>query len=274
MSFLSSRSETIGFIGAGNMAAALIRGFIRAGFPAEQILICDLDTEKTRALQEQWGVQVLPDAAALQKQAEVLFLAVKPAGILPLLSSLPQAPASRLWISLAPGISLARLGDALGAEARIIRSMPNTPALVGAGATALCPGAHTTSEDRALAEELFRAAGLTVTVEEKMMDAVTGLSGSGPAFVLLAIEALADGGVHAGLPRASALQLAAQTVLGTAQLVLETGQHPGALKDAVTSPGGTTIRGVEALENRGFRGALLSAVVAAAARSRELSQSE
>jgi pyrroline-5-carboxylate reductase len=175
-----------------------------------------------------------------------------------------------LVISIVAGVTLRRLADGLGAETRLIRVMPNTPCLVGASASGFCPNAETAATDGDLVAKLFGAVGTAIPVPENHLDAVTGLSGSGPAFVYVMIEALADGGVRAGLPRDVALKLAAQTVLGSAKMVLETGQHPGALKDAVASPGGTTIAGLHALERGGVRAALMDAVTAAANRAREL----
>jgi pyrroline-5-carboxylate reductase len=188
-----------------------------------------------------------------------------------LLSELaPRFRAEQLLISVCAGITLQRLGQPLLKGARIVRAMPNTPALVGAGATAFATGSNANNADRAFAQALFECVGECVEVEERLLDAVTGLSGSGPAYVLLMIEALADGAVQAGLPRATAQQLALQTVFGTACLAKQSGEHPALLKDRVTSPGGTTIAGLHALETAGFRAALMDAVGAAARRSEEL----
>jgi pyrroline-5-carboxylate reductase len=273
MSQLASSTERLAFLGAGNMAAALVRAIVRAGYAPNAIAVADLDAQKSRALADELGVGAVADAAQAAQGADVVFLAVKPAAIGPLASELKPAAQGRLWISVAAGVTTGRIEAGLGGQARVVRTMPNTPALVGEGATALCAGAHVEPKDLELAERLMSAGGLTVRVDESMMDAVTGLSGSGPAFVMLVIEALADGGVRAGLPRAVAHRLAAQTVLGSARLVLETGRHPGELKDSVTSPGGTTIAGIEVLEKGGLRGTLLSAVLAAAERSKQLSGS-
>jgi len=178
-----------------------------------------------------------------------------------------------LIISIAAGVTLAKLGAALKKDARIVRVMPNTPALVSASASAFSLGKGAKSDDAALAQRIFSAVGVAYQVKESLLDAVTGLSGSGPAYAYLIIEALSDGGVAAGLPRDVATKLAAQTMLGAAKMVLETGQHPGALKDMVTSPGGTTIEGLHELEKGGVRGALVNAVRAAAEKSRKLGQS-
>jgi pyrroline-5-carboxylate reductase len=176
----------------------------------------------------------------------------------------------RLVISIAAGITLAALEDAAGVQDRVIRAMPNTPALVGKGAAGFCLGTRATREDAAVAKHLLGSTGLAVEVPERLMNAVTGLSGSGPAYIYLVIEALADGGVRMGIPRADAIQLAAQTVLGAAAMVMETGQHPAVLKDMVTSPGGTTIAGLAELERNGLRSALIEAVTAATRRADEL----
>jgi pyrroline-5-carboxylate reductase len=186
----------------------------------------------------------------------------------------PSLRSSQLVISIAAGITLRAIAQGLGESTRLVRVMPNTPCLVGASATGFAPGAGATPEDAALVGKLFGAVGVVHRVPEQLLDAVTGLSGSGPAFAYLFIEALADGGVKCGLPRGVALELAAQTVLGAAKMVLETGQHPGALKDAVASPGGTTIAGLHALERAAFRAAAMDAVEAATQRAQELGKKE
>jgi pyrroline-5-carboxylate reductase len=272
MSAIASNSPVVGFLGAGNMASALVRGLVRAGYPPGRLWVTDLEPTKSADLANELGVSSASTPSELLGAVEVVVVAVKPAATAPLLTSLAVEFGSKLLVSVAAGVTTASLELALGGTPRVVRTMPNTPILVGAGATALCAGRYATPADLALAESLMAAGGLTELVDESVMDAVTGLSGSGPAFVMLVIEALADGGVRAGLPRAAAQRLAAQTVLGSAKLVLETGKHPGELKDAVTSPGGTTIAGIEALEKGGLRGILLSAVLAAAERSRVLSR--
>jgi pyrroline-5-carboxylate reductase len=216
---------------------------------------------------------VTGDNRAAAAEADLIVLAVKPQVIEPLLDEIaPAVDAKKLVISIAAGVPIAAIAHKLGAGVRIVRTMPNTPALVGAGATALARGPHATDADLEQALSLFEAVGVAVVVEEHHLDAVTGLSGSGPAFVFMAIEALADGGVKVGLARPIAMALAAQAVMGSAKLVLETGEHPGRLKDQVTSPGGTSIAGVHALEQHGFRAALIAAVEAATKRSRELGE--
>ena len=208
------------------------------------------------------------------KQAGALVLCVKPADALAALRSLGKAAADKLIISIVAGLPLAALQDAAGPSARLVRVMPNTPALVHRGAAAYALGRTATPEDAALTEKLFGAVGLIVRVKEELLDVVTGLSGSGPAYVYLVIEALSDAGVLMGLPRDLSLKLAAQTVAGAAQMVAETGRHPAALRDEVTSPGGTTIAGIEALEAAAVRSAFLSAVRAATERARELGASK
>lgn len=268
----SARAETVGIIGAGNMAGALIRGLIRTGFPAAKLRAFDKDGAKTAALAGELGITAAPTASEVVENSAVVLLGLKPGLICAVAEEHRSLSANRLWISIAAGITTAKLERALGAEARVVRAMPNTPALISEGATAICGGKYATSDDLDLAQTLLCAVGMTVAVTESMMDAVTAVSGSGPAFVMLVIEAMTDGGVRAGLPRALAQALAAQTVRGAATLLQQTGKHPGELKDMVTSPGGTTIAGIEALEARGLRSAMIAGVMAAAARSRELGE--
>jgi len=265
---------SVGFLGAGRMATALAKGFVRAGLvTAKQIIATDPSASACAAFAKEVGAKTTaynPDAA---KFAEVLVLAVKPDQVSPALAEIRDHFTERhLLISIAAGVTLARLESGLGAAARLVRVMPNTPALVGASATAFALGKSALPEDAALAQKLFSAVGLAFQLKESHLDAVTGLSGSGPAYVYLFIEGLSDGGVAAGLPRDVATQLAAQTVLGGARMVLETGQHPGALKDMVTSPGGTTIEGLHELEKGKLRATLISAVRAATEKSKKLGQ--
>ncbi len=259
----------LGFIGAGAMGGAIIRGLLAKRRVAREDLIYYDPDPTCQAKMTQLGVQAAPDNSEVM-HAQVVVLAVKPQLLSPVLAGIKAFVQPRhLIISIVAGTPLAVLEAALP-EPRVIRAMPNTPALVGAGITCLAPGSRATPEDMALALELFQAVGLATAVEERLMDAVTGLSGSGPAFVALFLEALADGGVKAGLPRALAHNLAVQTVLGTAKLCHEEDLHPGKLKDMVASPAGTTIEGLHVLENGGFRGLVMSAVAAAAARAKEL----
>jgi pyrroline-5-carboxylate reductase len=269
-----SLGKKLAFLGAGNMAEALLKSLVEAGTAAAAEITCaEPRAERREELRKRYGVHVTADNVAATAHAEVVVLSVKPQQMDALLDQIAAAVDPRkLVISIAAGVPTTAIARKLGAGVRIIRCMPNTPALVGEGATALARGAHATDADLSQAVALFEAAGSAVVVDEHLLDAVTGLSGSGPAFVFLAIEALADGGVKMGLPRGVALALAAQTVLGAARLVLETGSHPGVLKDQVTSPGGTTIAGVHVLEASGFRAALIGAVEAATKRSKELGE--
>lgn len=267
-----SSGLTIGFIGAGKMATALAKGWVKAGFcaPAE-IIASDAAPAAREAFAREVGARTVESNREIAGNAAVLVLAVKPNQVLDVLRELRSALAPRqLVLSIAAGVPLARLEEAAGDGARLIRVMPNTPALVGECAAAYTLGTTATAEDAALAQRLFSAVGVAYAVKEPLLEAVTGLSGSGPAYACLIIEALSDGGVAAGLPREAALRLAAQTLVGAGRMVLETGMHPGALKDMVTSPGGTTIEGLHELERAGVRGALISAVRASADKARKL----
>ena len=265
----------IGFIGLGQMATALASGFLRAGLvSSERLFGFDVSSDAASRFASTTGATVCADAAETVARADVVFFAVKPqymsAALEPVRAALASAPSSKLLVSIAAGLPISYFESALFPEIRIIRVMPNTPALVGAGASGFARSQNATPEDAALVGELLRSVGSAFELAESQLDAVTGLSGSGPAFVFLALEALADGGVKAGLPRPIALELAAQTLKGGAEMYLQTRKHPGELKDAVTSPAGTTIAGVAALEERGFRSALIEAVDRATKRSREL----
>ena len=260
-----------GFIGAGKMATALIRGMIRHGTPPELISASDPDPSARTTLVGETGIATFDSNSEVIRESDVVVLAVKPQMMAPVAAELrPLLTSGHLIVSVAAGVSLATLASGLGADRRLARAMPNTPALVGEGAAAYCLGPAALPGDEAIVAECLRSVGKASRVPETLLDAVTGLSGSGPAFVYVMIEALADGGVRAGLPREIALTLAAQTVLGSAKMVLETGQHPGSLKDQVTSPAGTTIAGLHALERGGVRAALMDAVEAAYRRSIEL----
>ncbi len=262
----------IGFIGAGNMAEALIKGLLKARIaPPENIIASDTSAARLEHLEKGYGIIVQADNIKTLRSAGIVLLCVKPQVIDAVLSQIaPAADAGKLVISIAAGISLERIEKALGASARVIRAMPNTPALVLAGATGLAAGKAASPEDMKTAQEIFGAVGRAVVIEEKLMDAVTGLSGSGPAYIFTVIDALADAGVKAGIPRPLALELSAQTVYGAAKMVLETGEHPGRLRDIVTSPGGTTIAGLHELEKGRLRAVLMNAVEAATDRSKEL----
>ncbi|MDT8335513.1 MAG: pyrroline-5-carboxylate reductase [Desulfurivibrionaceae bacterium] len=265
---------TIGFFGGGRMAEALIKGIMQAGlFGAEQIVALDPDKERRRLLAGRYRINAVDNPAALA-DCEIVVLAVKPQ-ILPNLLRLNRSNFSnkQLVISIAAGVSLEVLESCLaGCDCRVIRVMPNTPALVMEGASALCPGSLAAEEDLKAAAAIFDAVGKSVVLGEAQMDAVTGLSGSGPAYVFSFIEALIDGGVKVGLGRDVAETLALQTVLGAVKLAIDTGGHPAELRAMVTSPGGTTIAGLHQMEKAGFQGIVMDAIEAATRRSRELGE--
>ena len=267
-----SVEHTIVFVGAGNMAGALIRGLIGTGtVPADRIIAADPDQDRLRALEAELEIRVTSDNAEAVKDATVVVLAIKPqvfAQVLPGLSA--AVPPDALLISIAAGISTRIIERSFPDGSRVVRTMPNTPALVGAGASAIAGGIHATDDDLELAETLFRSVGIAVRVPEEQIDAVTGLSGSGPAYVFAMIEALRDAGAREGLPEETALQLAAQTVFGAARLLLDEKEAPEVLRDRVTSPGGTTRAGLDALAAAGFADAIMGAVRAATRRSVEL----
>ncbi len=264
--------KCIGFVGAGQMATALGEGFVRSGLvSAADLIASDPSSAARERFARATGGQAVDDNVAVVGRADVLFLAVKPQQMVRVAAELKgKLGPDLLVISIAAGIRLSVLAQGFGEKVRLIRVMPNTPCLVGKGACGYCLNSTATPADGELVQQLLSAVGLAVEVEEKLLDAVTGLSGSGPAFVYMIIEALSDGGVRMGLPRAVATALAAQTVLGAAQMVLSTGDHPGVLKDRVASPAGTTIAGLQALEQAGLRGGLMAAVEAATRRSLEL----
>jgi pyrroline-5-carboxylate reductase len=265
-------THTIGFIGAGQMARALAQGFQVAELvPGERIVAWDPVAEAGQGfVKSVQGAALVASNAEVVKRADVIFLAVKPQSMPAVMAELAgKVGKEKLVVSIAAGVTIGKLSDGLLTD-RVIRVMPNTPALVGQGASAYALGGGATAADGQLVGKLVGAVGRAFAVDEKLLDAVTGLSGSGPAFVYVMIEALADGGVRMGLPRDIAAALAAQTVRGAAEMVLSTGEHPAVLKDKVASPGGTTIAGLQALEDRGLRGALIAAVEAATRRSQEL----
>jgi pyrroline-5-carboxylate reductase len=265
----------IAFIGGGNMAEALVKGLLKGTVPAAAMLVAEPNEQRRRLLAERYGVGVTDDNGAAVRFGEMLVLAVKPQLLDEVLSGIAAGfTGDRLLISILAGIATDTLEGYFDGRPRVVRAMPNTPALVGEGATALCAGRFARPDDLQMARRLFEAVGIVQMVGETQMDAVTGLSGSGPAYVFTVIEALADGGVQQGLPRETALALAVQTVLGSARLVRETGSHPAVLRDQVCSPGGTTIAAMKSLEERGLRAALMEAVASAARRSRELGTKE
>jgi len=264
----------LGVIGCGKMGTALVEGAIRSGAVAA-VDVTGVDPYQSARDQfaKSTAAKVAADISALAG-SEVILLCTKPHDVRAAMAAISEAMAGKsvLVISIAAGITLSALEAAASEQFRVIRAMPNTPALIGKGAAGYCLGSKATGDDAKTARCLLEAVGLAVEVPERLMDAVTGLSGSGPAYVYLMIDALADGGVCAGLPRADALRLATQTVIGAAAMVQETGEHPAILKDMVTSPGGTTIAGLAALERLGVRSALIEAVGAASRRATELGQ--
>lgn len=261
----------IGILGCGKMGQALMEGILsKARVLPDSVFVYDIEPRAVDACVAKLSVIPCASIAEVVSQAEAILICVKPPEVLPLLEAAGGERASKLWISIAAGISLANLENSARADDRVVRVMPNTPALIGKGAAAYAAGKTVTDEDIARVERIFQAVGLCHRVADYLLDAVTGLSGSGPAYVYTIIEALADGGCLMGLPKSVALQLAAQTVAGAAEMVLQTGLHPAVLRDQVTSPGGTTIRGIAAMEEAGLRHALISGVRAAAERSREL----
>jgi pyrroline-5-carboxylate reductase len=265
----------VGFLGAGQMATALARGWLAAGLLGrEHIRASDPLPVARDAFARETGVTAVDGNRGVVEGSDLLVLAVKPQNVAAVLAEVrPLISGRHCVVSIAAGVTLARLGELLGPACRLVRVMPNTPCLVGASASAYAAGPTATEEDVRLVDWLMNAIGRALPLPEKLLDAVTGLSGSGPAFVYVMIEALSDGGVRMGLPRDVATVLAAQTVLGAARMVLDTGLHPGLLKDRVASPGGTTIAGLHALECGGLRAALMNAVEAATLRSAELGKS-
>ena len=271
----------IGFLGAGQMATALALGFLKSGIVTkEQLFASDAVAANGERFAAATGATLCKSNVALYETVDVLFLAVKPQQMEDVLEefSMRRDCEQKLFVSIAAGLSLFFYEQRLGKKgamqpatsARIIRVMPNTPCLVGKGASAFAATQAVTQDDMDLVRSLLETVGVVEYVPERFLDAVTGLSGSGPAFVCIMIEAMSDAGVRMGLPRAMATNFAVQTLLGTAEMVLQTGEHPAVLKDRVTSPGGTTIAGVQALETHGFRAAIIAAIQAATQRSIEL----
>lgn len=269
---MSIKGKTVGFVGVGNMGEALVKGLITAGLvPAGSIVATDVRTERLQQIARQYGIQAARDNRELVGRSDVVILAVKPQTMGAVLGEIePAVTAHKLVISIAAGVPTSRLREKLPAAVRLVRVMPNTPALVLEGATAVAKAEGLHAGDLETVQEIFNAVGKVVVLDEELMDAVTALSGSGPAYVALVVEALADGGVNMGLDRATATTLAVQTVLGAARLLRETGLHPGQLKDMVASPGGTTMAGIAALEDGGLRRTFINAVERATQRSREL----
>ncbi|HKJ29092.1 MAG: pyrroline-5-carboxylate reductase [Desulfuromonadales bacterium] len=261
----------IGFIGGGNMAEAFIKGLMNGGFPATDILFFEPNEKRRELMIERYGVSCAVDNMELVNKSDIVVVATKPQILDKVLEDIVTVfNDEKLLISILAGITTTTFEEGLGGQARVVRAMPNTPALAGQGAAALCPGKNVTEEDRRVAQHLFETVGIALWVEEGQMDAVTGLSGSGPAFVYTFIEALTAGGVQEGLRLDIAHSLAVQTVVGAAHLVKETGEHPALLREKVCSPAGTTISAIRVLEERGLRAMMMEAVGAATARSREL----
>ena len=266
--------QTIGFLGAGQMATALALGFLNSGMVAkDKLFASDANAENARSFAQKIGATICKTNIELYESVDVLFLAVKPQQMESVLEEFSERKDCRqkLIVTIAAGLPLFYYWKRLGDEAKIVRVMPNTPCLVGKGASAFAVSQAVTQDDIATVRVLLETVGMVEQVPEKLLDAVTGLSGSGPAFVCMILEAMSDAGVRMGLPRAMATAFANQTLLGTAEMVLQTGEHPAVLKDRVTSPGGTTIAGIQALETHGLRAAIIAAVQAATQRSIELS---
>ncbi|MDH5666785.1 MAG: pyrroline-5-carboxylate reductase [Nitrospira sp.] len=267
----ASFGRKVAFIGGGQMAEALIGGMLSANLcPAGSIQAADPDAGRREHLTGRFGIQVSESNRAVAAWGDCVVLAVKPHMIGEVLKEIAGELTEDLVVSIAAGVQISRIEGLCDRRTRIVRAMPNTPALVQAGMTVLAVGPDVGAQDIADVRQIFGVVGRVVSVEERLMDAVTGLSGSGPAYVFLAIEALIDGGVKMGLSRDIATLLAAQTVSGAARMVMETGQHPASLKDRVTSPGGTTIAGLHRLEQGGLRATIIDAVEAATKRSQEL----
>jgi len=262
----------VAVLGAGKMGGILLQAFLKQNlFAAEQIHATVGHAERAIALSTQWGVDVSIDNLAAAKQADLILMAVKPFQVPALMEEIrPALTKDKMIVSIAASVKTRAIEEAAGIDIAVVRAMPNTPSALGAGAAALCRGRFVSAKQMELAERIFETVGRTVTVDEKHMDAVTGLSGSGPAYIYIIIEALAEAGVKVGLPRDIATQLAAQTAFGAAKMVLETGYHPALLKDAVTTPAGCTIDGILELEEGGLRVTLIKAVMRATERAKQL----
>lgn len=270
---MMGKTYRVGFIGAGNMAQAIVRGIVQKGlYQGNEIIMSNRSQEKLAALHKDLGIVAAKDNLEAAANAQLLILAVKPQQFQMVAQEIASAlSADTVIVSIMAGLSMASIKEALG-ETAVIRTMPNTPAQIGYGMTAICAQSEVSVEALAEAGRIFASVGETIMVEEHLMDAVSAISGCGPAYVYQMIEALADGGVMVGLPRAMAYKLAAQTMVGSGMMVLETGAHPGVLKDMVTSPGGTTIRAISVMERYSVRSALIEAVEAAYSKSQQLGE--
>ncbi len=267
--------KKIGFIGSGNMGAAMISGLINSGASKPENIACsDVSEEKLQEISSKFGVQTSTSNSEVATRSDIVILAIKPQIMVPVLQEIKDClDISKIVISIAAGVPLAAIESCLNKDLRLIRVMPNVAVAVREGASAIAAGEHTHKEDIDLAMAIFNSVGKCIFLKENnLMDAVTGLSGSGPAYIFLIVDALADAGVKVGLARQDALLLASQTILGAAKLLIETGEHPGLLKDSVTSPGGTAIAGLHTLEKGGLRTTLINAVEAATLRSGELGE--
>lgn len=266
------KRKMVGFIGTGNMGEALIAGLLKAKFTTpEQIIAFDADGERLRFIQKKYGIKKASDNSHLSSQCDPLLLCVKPQSMKEVIEGMADSlDPSKLLISIAAGVPLYAIETYARKQLRLIRVMPNINVLVQEGASAIAPGNLATDEDLKLVKAIFDCVGKSIAVHEPLMDAVTGLSGSGPAYVFLIIEALTDAGVHLGMTRAQALTLVTQTVMGSVKLLSDTGEHPALLREKVTSPGGTTAAGLYKLEEGGLRKILIDAVIAATQKSKEL----
>ena len=268
------KDKQVGFVGAGNMGEALIKGLLKGRLcRADQIICSDIRPERQKAMRETYGVKTTSNNSDVVKRSDIIVLAVKPQILKQVVGEIAKYfEPSKLVISIAAGVAMEAIESCAKQELKLIRVMPNICVSVGEGISAIASGKHATKEDRMVAKAIFDSAGRSIFVEEDLLDAVTGLSGSGPAYIFLIIDALADAGVKVGLSRSDALLLASQTVLGSAKLLIETGEHPGRLKDMVTSPGGTAIAGLHTLEEGGLRTTLINAVEVATQRSKVLGE--
>ncbi len=262
----------VAVLGTGKMGGILLQAFLKQNlFAPEQIHATVAHEERATALSSQWGVEVTTDNVAAARNADLILLGVKPFQVPELMAQIrPVLDAKKTIVSFAASVKTSQIEEAAGMELAVIRAMPNTPSALGAGAAGLCRGRYVSEEKMDLAQRIFATVGRTVIVDEKHMDAVTGLSASGPAFIYIILEALAEAGVKVGLPRETATLLAAQTTFGAARMVLDTGYHPALLKDAVTTPAGCTIDGILELEDGGLRVTLIKAVMRATQRAKEL----
>lgn len=265
---------TVAFLGVGVMGEALLSGLVQAGRPVSELLVAEKRPERAAELTERYGIEVVDTAEAV-KRADTVLLVVKPQDIGALLDEVAaSARPGQLFVSIAAGITTSFVESRLPDGVAVVRAMPNTPALVGEGMSAASPGSHVTEEHLREAEDLLRSTGRVVRVPEKQQDAVTAISGSGPAYVFYVVEAMIEAGVHLGLPRATATELVVQTLVGSAKLLRDTGEHPTVLRERVTSPGGTTAAALRLLDEGGVRAAFLAAIEGARDRSRALSSGE